>query len=107
MKLPRIPRFLYPLTLFSLTTFCLLFTACESGPVGEKKASVESLAAPLSTATPAAAPSVDPRVTDLNRVQVGMEAPDFSLEDMDRNEYRLSSLRGKKNVILVFYRGYF
>ena len=36
-------------------------------------------------------------------VEVGDEAPDFELEDQDRNRVRLSSYRGQKNVVLVFY----
>ncbi|HCN18726.1 MAG: hypothetical protein A2060_03290 [Planctomycetes bacterium GWA2_50_13] len=36
---------------------------------------------------------------------VGNEAPDFSLPDSDGKEFVLSSLHGKENVILVFYRG--
>jgi cytochrome oxidase Cu insertion factor (SCO1/SenC/PrrC family) len=42
---------------------------------------------------------------DLNRVKVGDEAPDFSLEDQDGRVVTLSSFRGKKAVVLVFYRG--
>lgn len=38
-------------------------------------------------------------------VAVGSEAPDFSLPDSEGKEFVLSSLRGEKNVILVFYRG--
>jgi cytochrome oxidase Cu insertion factor (SCO1/SenC/PrrC family) len=44
--------------------------------------------------------------TDLNRVKVGQPAPDFSLEAADGKAIRLSDFRGKKNVVLVFYRGY-
>jgi len=36
-------------------------------------------------------------------VDVGDEAPDFELVDQDRNKVRLSSFRGSKNVVLVFY----
>ncbi len=36
-------------------------------------------------------------------VDVGDEAPDFELMDQDRNPVRLSSYRGEKNVIVVFY----
>ena len=34
---------------------------------------------------------------------VGDEAPDFELPDQDRRPVRLSSFRGRKNVVLVFY----
>ena len=36
-------------------------------------------------------------------VDVGDEAPDFELPDQDRQPVRLSSFRGSKNVVLVFY----
>jgi peroxiredoxin len=36
-------------------------------------------------------------------VDVGDEAPDFELADQDRSPVRLSSFRGAKNVLLVFY----
>lgn len=43
---------------------------------------------------------------DLNRVREGTVAPDFTLEDLDGAPVALSSFRGKKKVVLVFYRGY-
>ncbi len=43
---------------------------------------------------------------DLNRVQVGQPAPDFTLESMDGAPVTLSDFRGKKRVVLVFYRGH-
>lgn len=36
-------------------------------------------------------------------VDVGDLAPDFELPDQDRDPVRLSSFRGEKNVVLVFY----
>ena len=36
-------------------------------------------------------------------VDVGDEAPDFELPDQDRSPVRLSSFRGRKNVVVVFY----
>lgn len=36
-------------------------------------------------------------------VDVGDQAPDFELPDQDRRPVRLSSFRGSKNVVLVFY----
>ena len=44
--------------------------------------------------------------TDLERVAVGMMAPDFSLETISGDTLTLSSFRGKQNVLLVFYRGH-
>ncbi len=36
-------------------------------------------------------------------VEVGDLAPDFELQDQNRQLVRLSSYRGKKNVVIVFY----
>ncbi|MSP37267.1 MAG: redoxin domain-containing protein [Deltaproteobacteria bacterium] len=44
--------------------------------------------------------------TEIERIKVGQAAPDFTLEDSDGKAIALSELRGKKSVILVFYRGY-
>ena len=44
--------------------------------------------------------------TDLERVKDGEPAPDFTLEDEKGTPITLSQFRGKKNVILVFYRGH-
>ena len=44
--------------------------------------------------------------TELDRVKVGQPAPDFTLEDADGKAITLSDFRGKKSVVLVFYRGY-
>jgi cytochrome oxidase Cu insertion factor (SCO1/SenC/PrrC family) len=46
------------------------------------------------------------QATDLERVAVGSEAPDFTLESSDGRTVTLSSFRNRKNVVLVFYRGY-
>jgi cytochrome oxidase Cu insertion factor (SCO1/SenC/PrrC family) len=43
---------------------------------------------------------------DLNRVKAGEAAPEFTLEDQDGKPVTLSDYRGKKTVVLVFYRGY-
>jgi hypothetical protein len=44
--------------------------------------------------------------TDTGRVQVGDLAPDFSLESYDDGIITLSTYRGQKDVVLVFYRGW-
>ena len=36
-------------------------------------------------------------------VDVGDEAPDFELQDQERSPVRLSSFRGSKSVVVVFY----
>jgi cytochrome oxidase Cu insertion factor (SCO1/SenC/PrrC family) len=58
-----------------------------------------------------AAPQLGPKdgrglpPADLNRIQVGHAAPDFTLQAADGRQVTLSGYRGKQNVILVFYRG--
>ncbi len=39
-------------------------------------------------------------------VGVGEVAPDFTLEDQDGRKHMLSAERGKRPVVLTFYRGY-
>jgi peroxiredoxin len=38
---------------------------------------------------------------------MNQSAPDFTLMDFNGNEIRLSNFRGKKNILLVFNRGFF
>ncbi len=42
---------------------------------------------------------------NLNRVQVGQPAPDFTLESRKGAPVKLSQFQGRKRVVLVFYRG--
>lgn len=44
--------------------------------------------------------------TDIDRVKAGQPAPDFTLEDSDGKAVTLADFRGKKSVVLVFYRGH-
>jgi len=44
--------------------------------------------------------------TDLERIKVGQPAPAFTLANMDGKPISLSGFRGKKSVVLVFYRGH-
>lgn len=44
--------------------------------------------------------------SDLERVQAGDIAPDFSLESLSGDIVTLSDYRGRHNVVLVFYRGH-
>ncbi|MBT8488309.1 MAG: redoxin domain-containing protein [Gemmatimonadetes bacterium] len=44
--------------------------------------------------------------TDLDRVQEGDNAPDFTLTSLAGPPVTLSDFRGSANVILVFYRGH-
>ncbi len=88
-----------------LVGLCCLLWSCE-----QPTATVSDLSKPLPgspTPKPTPPPSVDPRRTDLNRVVLGVTAPDFALEDMNKKLVRLSDFRGKQTIILVFYRGHF
>jgi peroxiredoxin len=48
----------------------------------------------------------DLAATDIERVAVGTPAPDFTLARFGGGTTTLSQYRGSKNVVLVFYRGY-
>jgi peroxiredoxin len=70
---------------------------------------VLALAGPLHAQSPAGLGPADGRElppTEIDRVAVGMRAPDFTLQKMGGGTTTLSSFRGRKNVVLVFYRGY-
>lgn len=41
-----------------------------------------------------------------NKVEIGMEAPDFTLQDFQGDEFHLKDCRGEKAVFLVFNRGF-
>jgi len=43
---------------------------------------------------------------DTGRVSVGDAAPDFSLRSYEDGIVTLSDFRGRKDVVLVFYRGH-
>ena len=67
---------------------------------------------PLLFAASALAASLGPKdgrdlpPADLNRIQAGQPAPDFTLESLEGRPVMLSDFRGKKRVVLVFYRGH-
>ena len=45
----------------------------------------------------------DPVIQGGTKLKIGDEAPDFALPAQDGKKIRLSSFRGEKNVMLVFY----
>lgn len=55
---------------------------------------------------PAAAEDPAPAAVDLDRVREGTAAPDFSLLSRTGERVTLSGYRENKNIILIFYRGY-
>jgi peroxiredoxin len=40
------------------------------------------------------------------KVEISVPAPDFGLEDLSGNEIRLADYRGRRNVLVVFNRGF-
>ena len=67
------------------------------------------IASPLSAQQMAALGPSDGRdlpPTEIDRIAVGTRAPDFTLAKIGGGNTALSSFRGRKNVVLVFYRGY-
>jgi cytochrome oxidase Cu insertion factor (SCO1/SenC/PrrC family) len=55
---------------------------------------------------PLVVPISDTATTAKEPVKVGEMAPDFTLASHDGRTISLSASRGKRPVILVFYRGY-
>ncbi|GAK60356.1 peroxiredoxin [Candidatus Vecturithrix granuli] len=43
----------------------------------------------------------------MSKVQVNMHAPDFTLKDVHDTPVTLSGFQGRKNVVMVFNRGFF
>ena len=39
-------------------------------------------------------------------IEVNKEAPDFEIEDFKGNKFKLSSFKGKKNILIVLNRGF-
>jgi hypothetical protein len=73
----------------------------REGDQGEEMMETEVAALTLGPAD-----GFDLPATDLQRVAVGSMAPDFTLLSLDGDPVTLSSFRGSRDVILVFYRGH-
>lgn len=86
------------LTIRSLATACLLALPA----LFSAQAPVSALGA--QTLGPADGHDL-PRA-DLERVAVGGEAPNFTLESFTGESVELAGYRGAQNVVLVFYRGH-
>jgi cytochrome oxidase Cu insertion factor (SCO1/SenC/PrrC family) len=54
---------------------------------------------------PLSAEETAPSGADAERIQVGQEAPAFTLESSAGVSHSLKRLRGKKNLVVVFFRG--
>lgn len=66
---------------------------------------LSALFSPLAIAQLGPKDGLDLPAADLDRVRTGAKAPDFTLQSADGGTLSLSDLHGK-NVVLVFYRGY-
>lgn len=64
------------------------------------------LAAPLQAQALGPADGASLAPTDTGRVRAGMPAPDFTLESFAGARVTLSQFRGKKVILLAFYRGH-
>ena len=42
----------------------------------------------------------------MSSIQLNKEAPDFQIEDVKGNNFKLSDFRGKNNVFIVLNRGF-
>jgi len=43
----------------------------------------------------------------MSKIQITQKAPDFVLEDFSGKTVELANFHGRKNVVLVFNRGFF
>lgn len=87
----------------------IVLAACSPSdrpPDGADRDPAEEATAEASTPTLGPADGHDLPGVALDRIQVGDVAPDFTLESYDDGLVTLSDYRGRKNVILVFYRGH-
>lgn len=62
-------------------------------------------AAVVTVLTPQPAAADDTAAATPERIAVGQEAPEFSLTGSDGETYSSSSLRGEKNLLMIFFRG--
>lgn len=90
---------------FLLGLFSVFLVGC-GGSDGEMAEEVETPEEQEQAVTLGPVDGFDLAPTDIGRVAVGMEAPDFSLATIAGGTLTLSSLRESKDVILVFYRGH-
>lgn len=83
-----------------LTLTALLAVGCAADPP-DSEGPPESMDVVLGPAD-----GHDLPATDIERVQVGDDAPDFTLASLSGDPVTLSGYRGSKDVVLVFYRGH-
>ncbi len=93
------------LTITSAACFAVLAACSGSDEPAPDVPAAETAEAPQ---PPALGPADghDLPAEDLERIQLGDVAPDFTLASYDDGVLSLSDFRGSKNIVLVFYRGY-
>jgi len=89
---------------FIMTTLFVMAVGCQGGEVREGNAASDP-GGDLGVPVLGPADGLELPGEDLDRVKVGDLAPDFTLETFRGGTLTLSEFRGKKDVILVFYRG--
>ena len=85
----------------ALATACLSVLVLLGGCAGD-----DARPEPAGEVTLGPVDGLDLPGSDLERVQAGDPAPDFSLVSLAGPVVTLSEFRGSRNVILVFYRGW-
>ena len=95
-----------PRGLFFLVGFPVLLLGACGGAGEESGRGVEEAVQEVAPITLGPRDGRDLPPTDLERVTVGSVAPDFSLQTLQGDTLTLSQFRGSKDVVLVFYRGY-
>ena len=63
------------------------------------------IACVIAATLPAAAAEAEAPPAATTAVEVGEEAPEFTLRSIDGTEHRLADRRGKGPVVLIFFRG--
>jgi mycoredoxin-dependent peroxiredoxin len=84
-----------------------LVTALSTNPIVTNNAPVAEAAAPSAPASLSPNLSQTDAYELLDPIPVGHVAPDFSAKTADGKPIKLSSFKGHKNVVLVFYQGSF
>ena len=102
--MPRIPE--WNMRMRQITGFALLWMVGITGCVGEETTSREATQESVDEVVFGPADGLDLPAADLERVQEGDVAPDFTLASLAGSPVTLSDFRGEKNVVLVFYRGH-
>lgn len=92
------------------TTIFLLAAATLAGCATQEDAAANQTpgddAGPYDEVSLGPVDGLDLPPTDVDRVQAGDVAPDFTLTSLAGPPVTLSDFRGEKNVVLVFYRGH-